>query len=168
MAEVENPKIIKADLSNTYHNDSIVALLDLYAKDPSGGSEGLTDYAKSNLIPALRDRRHIHAFLALVNGNAVGLLICIEGFSTFLCKPLLNIHDIVVSPECRGKGLSTMLLEACERLALEKNCCKLTLEVLERNEVAKAAYHKFGFKGYELDPGMGQALFWEKKLSNSR
>ncbi len=45
-----------------------------------------------------------------------------------------------------------------------RDCCKLTLEVLEGNHIAQAAYTKFGFSGYELDPEMGRALFWEKKL----
>ena len=41
---------------------------------------------------------------------------------------------------------------------------KLTLEVLEGNSVAQSAYRAFGFEGYELDPQMGKALFWQKKL----
>jgi hypothetical protein len=40
----------------------------------------------------------------------------------------------------------------------------VTLEVLEGNQIAKNAYIKFGFAGYELDPKMGKALFWEKPL----
>ncbi|MFT5906124.1 MAG: ribosomal protein S18 acetylase RimI-like enzyme, partial [Cryomorphaceae bacterium] len=42
--------------------------------------------------------------------------------------------------------------------------CKITLEVLSKNEVAKSAYQKFGFSGYELDPEAGKALFWEKPI----
>jgi len=30
---------------------------------------------------------------------------------------------------------------------------------------AKNVYRKFVFCSYELDPELGQALFWEKKLS---
>jgi ribosomal protein S18 acetylase RimI-like enzyme len=51
-----------------------------------------------------------------------------------------------------------------EKLAQEKGCCKLTLEVLEGNEIAKNAYTKFGYSGYELEPEMGKAIFWQKKL----
>jgi ribosomal protein S18 acetylase RimI-like enzyme len=51
-----------------------------------------------------------------------------------------------------------------EDLAISKGCCKITLEVLEGNQVAKSAYIKAGFKGYELDPEMGKAVFWEKSL----
>lgn len=44
------------------------------------------------------------------------------------------------------------------------DCCKLTLEVLEGNKLAQQVYRRFGFQGYELDPKMGRALFYEKKL----
>ncbi|MFT5635935.1 MAG: hypothetical protein ACI89T_001390 [Cognaticolwellia sp.] len=40
----------------------------------------------------------------------------------------------------------------------------MTLEVLEGNKVAKNAYQKVGFGSYVLDPEMGQAVFWQKKL----
>jgi hypothetical protein len=41
----------------------------------------------------------------------------------------------------------------------------MTLEVLEGNVAAQAAYQSCGFAGYELDPCMGKALFWKKKLA---
>jgi GNAT superfamily N-acetyltransferase len=55
---------------------------------------------------------------ALVDGKPVGLAICLEGFSTFSCKPLLNIHDIVVLSEYRGRGLSKKLLSKAEEIAM--------------------------------------------------
>jgi hypothetical protein len=57
-----------------------------------------------------------------------------------------------------------LLLQKTENLAIDLGCCKLTLEVLEGNHVAHAAYLSAGFSGYELNPEMGKALFWEKKL----
>ncbi len=56
------------------------------------------------------------------------------------------------------------MLEKVEKIALDKDCCKLTLEVFEGNLVAQKSYRKFGFSAYELAPEMGQALFWEKAL----
>jgi GNAT superfamily N-acetyltransferase len=56
------------------------------------------------------------------------------------------------------------LLQAIEDLAREKNCCKITLEVLEGNKSAQQVYLKAGFAGYVLDPEMGHALFWQKNL----
>jgi ribosomal protein S18 acetylase RimI-like enzyme len=95
----------------------------------------------------------------------VGLAICIEGFSTFACRPLLNIHDMVVVREYRGRGIAKRLLAKAEEIALNLGCCKLTLEVLEGNAAAQAAYRACGFEGYQLDPKMGRAMFWQKKLA---
>ena len=33
-----------------------------------------------------------------------------------------------------------------------------------RDKVAKSVYRGFGFSGYQLDPRLGGALFWEKRL----
>ena len=33
------------------------------------------------------------------------------------------------------------------------------------NTIAQAAYRSVGFDGYQLDPSLGKALFWEKKLA---
>ena len=77
---------------------------------------------------------------------------------------MINIHDLVVLSEYRGLGLSQKMLQYVENIAVENGCCKIILEMLEGNRVAKNAYLKFGFAGYELDPKMGKALFWEKAL----
>jgi ribosomal protein S18 acetylase RimI-like enzyme len=158
-------QIIKADLSQPAHASAFITLLDEYARDPMGGGKGLSDYAKTHLVAALSQRPTAHIILAFVEGGPAGLLTCIEGFSTFACRPLLNIHDAVVSSAYRGRGLCRQMLHAAEALAAELGCCKMTLEVLEGNEVAQAVYRAFGFKGYELDPRMGKALFLEKHLS---
>lgn len=91
------------------------------------------------------------------NNNSFNLALAItfEGFSTFKCKPLINFHDVVVIPQYRGRGLSQVLIKAIEDFAVSISCCKLTLEVLEGNRVAKNAYIKAGFEGYQLDPELG-------------
>ncbi|MGW8311158.1 MAG: GNAT family N-acetyltransferase [Thiogranum sp.] len=156
--------ITRADLAKPDHARALVRLLDCYAQSPSGGGTGLPERVKHDLVPALRDRHGVHVFLAFHDARAAGLLISMEGFSTFACKPLLNIHDLVVVPEYRGRGIAARLLAACEQLAIEQDCCKLTLEVLEGNATAQRVYTRFGFRPYELDPAMGKSMFWEKKL----
>jgi len=71
---------------------------------------------------------------------------------------------VVVTENARGLGISQKMLQEVEKIAKERGCCKMTLEVLEGNVVAKGAYQKFGFSGYELDPKIGKAMFWEKVL----
>ena len=153
-----------ADFSNPTHASAVVYLLNEYAKDPMGGGEELSDFVKANLVNEMAKRPSVHAILAFVNGKPAGLANCIEGFSTFACKPLLNIHDMVVLAEYRGQGISSQLLKKAEEIAKNLGCCKLTLEVLEGNKTAQAAYIANGFAGYQLDPVMGRAMFWQKKL----
>ena len=129
-----------------------------------GGGEELSLFAKENLIIDLRERHGVHIVLAFVDGKPAGLANCFEGFSTFACKPLLNIHDFAIAPEFRGRGLAKKLMQKVEELARNIRCCKITLEVLEGNHIAQAAYKSSGFAGYELNPKMGKAMFWQKKL----
>jgi len=159
--------IIKADLNNALHAEALILLLNCYAKDPMGGGEALSDFTKTNLVAEIQKRSDVTVILAFEGDKPVGIINCIEGFSTFASKPLMNIHDVYVAPDYRGTGVATQLLQAAEDLAIEKKCCKVTLEVLEGNEPAKSTYLKFGFAAYELDPKMGKAMFWEKKLSGA-
>lgn len=157
--------VVVAKLDRPDHADAAMRLLGEYAEDPMGGGRPLSAHVRDNLIEQLRRRDSAHVLLAYVDEEAVGLLVAFEGFSTFACRPLLNIHDVVVSERHRGQGISRLLLQAAEDLARRLDCCKLTLEVLEGNRVAQAAYRSFGFAGYELDPAAGKALFWQKPLN---
>ncbi|BAQ62142.1 acetyltransferase [Geminocystis sp. NIES-3708] len=157
-------KVIKANFDIPAHREAVVDLMNTYALDYMGGGEELSDYVKTNLASELAKRQSIHAVLAFVDNKPAGLVIAIEGFSTFACKPLLNIHDLIIIPEYRRQGISKLLLQKVEDIALELGCCKLTLEVLEGNHIAQSAYQAFGFDGYQLNPDMGRALFWQKKL----
>ncbi len=157
-------KIIKADYSNEKNREEITFLLDLYAKDSMGGGKPLDNYVIENVANELSRMPHAFSVLCYVDGQPAGLINCFEMFSTFNCKPLINIHDVIVLKEYRGRGLSHEMLAKVEEIAIEKGCCKLTLEVLSNNEIAKSSYKKFGFGAYELNPAAGQAYFWEKKL----
>jgi ribosomal protein S18 acetylase RimI-like enzyme len=138
--------------------------MDEYSRDPMGAGKALPSHVRENLVAELKCRDAIHVIIAFRAGVPAGLVICIEGFSTFACSTLLNIHDVIVSREHRGKGICKRMLEEVEMLARKIYCCKITLEVLEGNAIAQNAYKSFGFNGYELDPAMGRAMFWEKKL----
>jgi GNAT superfamily N-acetyltransferase len=153
-----------ADFSNPAHASAIVYLLNEYAKDEMGGGEELSAFTQTNLVSEMAKRPSFHVVIAFVDGKPAGLINCIESFSTFACKPILNIHDVVVLSDYRGQGVSSQLLKKAEEIAKSLDCCKLTLEVLEGNKTAQAAYIANGFAGYQLDPVMGRAMFWQKKL----
>lgn len=156
-------EITLADYSNPAHAQAVILMLDAYAQDPMGGGEGISEDTKENLIKEMDKREHVFSLLAFDGDVPVGIANCVEGFSTFAAKPLMNIHDIAVIPDYRGKGVAQKLLEEVKTLAEFRGCVKLTLEVLDKNDRAKVAYEKFGFKPYELGD-VGQAEFWEMYL----
>ena len=154
----------KVDFNDEAQCALMVELLNAYATDIMGGGESLSEDVKKNLPIELRRRPTAHAFIGELDGKPAGVAICFEGFSTFQCQPLINIHDLCVLPTMRRKGVATSLIFAIEQFARSIGCCKLTLEVLQGNHAAQATYREAGFAGYELDPEMGHALFWQKKL----
>lgn len=158
-------EVISADYSNPQHARDIVAMMDDYAQDPMGGGHSLSEYSKQNLVQGLADFPGAVTLLAYENATPVGIANALPGYSSFAAKPLLNIHDLSVIRDFRGQGIAQLLLKAVESVARARSCCKVTLEVLEGNAAAQKTYQKFGFTGYELDPLMGSAIFWEKKLS---
>jgi len=157
-------EIIIVDYHDPVHVKDLLMLMETYARDPMGGGKGLDDGVKQCLAGALAKIPHAFSVLGYIDGAAAGLMNGFEAFSTFACKPLVNIHDAIVLEKFRGLGLSHMMLRKVEEIARERGCCKITLEVLEENETARASYRKFGFEDYRLDPMMCRALFWQKEL----
>ena len=156
--------VLPLDLADPAQATSWLDLLDHYASDPMGGGDGLSDYAKLHLVATMREVPGFHGALAWVDGEAVGLIDCFAGFSTFAARPLLNVHDIVVHQSRRGRGIGQALLAWAEQRARQLGCCKLTLEVLSANTRAMASYQQAGFAPYVLDPAAGHALLMQKIL----
>ena len=156
--------IVRTDLADPVHCDALFALLDEYASGPTGSGQRLDPGVREQLPALLATRAHFVGWLAFADGIPAGVINCFEGVSTFKAKPLLNIHDIAVSPRFQRRGIGRALLQAAQAQALARGCCKLTLEVLTGNTGAIAAYVQAGFEPYVLDPIMGQAVFLEKPL----
>ena len=158
--------IVQADLTNESHANAYLTLMSHYASDPMGGGEDLPEFAKQNLVSSLLKRNDVVVLIAFKEDKPAALLTAIEGFSTFACKPLFNIHDMVVYQDFRGHGLTGKLFSEIEKIAKQRDYCKITLEVLSGNEIAKNAYTKQGYADYQLDPSHGNALFWSKSLKD--
>jgi GNAT superfamily N-acetyltransferase len=159
-------RVVEADLDRTTHQRAIVALTDAYARDPMGDGARLPDAVREGLIAGLRRHPTTIVFLAMVGTEPAGMATCFGGFSTFAARPLLNIHDLVVLPAYRGRGVGRLLLEAVERRAIALGCCKLTLEVTEGNRTARRLYERAGFARAVYGEG-GGLLVYGKTLSDA-
>lgn len=157
-------EVLTADYNNSRHAQALVDLLDAYARDPAGGGTPLSDPVKAHLVSELAARPQAFSVLAFDGEDAVGLVNCFEGFSTFACRPLVNVHDLVVAASHRGQRVGEQMLAAVEHIARARGACKLTLEVLSANAPALRLYERTGFAAYQLDPVMGTARFLQKAL----
>lgn len=156
--------IVRADYDNPKHAADIVTMLRGYATDPMGGGEDLSPAVQAALIPGLRATPAASSLLAYLGDEPVGLANLMTTFSSFSGKPLINIHDIAVSKDYRGAGIGRRLFDEIHKIAEEIGACKVTLEVLEGNMPARALYASLGYGDYVLDPEMGKAMFWQKRL----
>jgi ribosomal protein S18 acetylase RimI-like enzyme len=148
-----------ADYAAPADAKAVLDLLDGYARDPMGDGAPLDPVVRSRLLPLLAARAGAFSVLAYGQDAPVGLANCFEGFSTFAAKPLINIHDVFVTPAARGRGVVGALFAEIARIGRARGCCKITLEVLATNERAQAAYRREGFGG------SAATLFWQKKLA---
>jgi ribosomal protein S18 acetylase RimI-like enzyme len=161
-ASATNVTIVDGDLSRVDHQRAIVSMLDAFMRDQDG--EPLSEQAKRDMIPGLRAHPACYILLAYRDGSPIGFSICFLGFSTFMARPLINIHDIFVDASARGLGIGAMLLERIEAKARELNCARITLEVREDNRVARALYRKVGFDQVVVGPKRVPMEFWHKPL----
>ena len=81
--------------------------------------------------------------IAELDGGPVGLLTLFPTYSTYKGRPCLHVNDLYVAPEARGRGVARRLMARVCRLALERDCCRVELKVLENNE-ARDFYESIG------------------------
>lgn len=155
----------RVDYTLPYDRAALTRLLNGYALDPMGGSEAIAPEALARLCDALASKPTAFSFIAWSGDEALGLVNCFEGFSTFKALPLINIHDIAVRVDSRGRGVGQALLQAVQEEAGKRGACKITLEVLTGNTVAIKSYAHFGFADYQLGLATGQAVFMQKWLA---
>lgn len=155
-----NVQVRRIDLADNAHEPAIVELLDYLALTPADGQPLPVD-VRTCLVPRLREYPGTHVFLAFDSTTPIGLGICFEGFSTFRAARLLNIHDLVVHPDWRGRGVGKRLLEEIQAFAKRHGHCKLTLEV--RADGPRRLYLNFGFDFG--DPATSAQTFLSKNLT---
>ena len=159
---MEPVSIIDVNLDLEEHERAVRELIDSYASDPMGLGAALPDDVGPNMVTGLRACPTSVLFLAYSDGEPIGLAVCFVAFSTFAAKPLLNVHDLIVLPQFRRRGVASQILAHAERHARQQGCCKITLEVRRDNLTAQALYRKSGFGS-----GSPPYEFWTKPLPSS-
>lgn len=98
---------------------------------------------------ALFAEHSCEAVMAEVGGNPVGFALFFHNFSTWEGRKGLYLEDLYVTPDARGQGVGTQLLEHLARLALERDCGRFEWSVLDWNQRAIDVYRKIGAVGMD-------------------
>lgn len=83
------------------------------------------------------------------NGNVVGFILLQAkirpDFPFMLPGKYCYIMDVIVTENCRNKGLGTALMDSAKEWAKERECSFINLDVLVNNSNAIKLYEKLGF-----------------------
>ena len=85
----------------------------------------------------------LHTLVAVVDGRDVGM---VRGFVDLKTNPLAAwLISMWVSPQARGQGVGTALIEALVSWAEHAGAMRLHLEVGAHNDAAQSLYRRMGF-----------------------
>lgn len=154
--------VSQADLDRDVDARAVRQMLQSYAADPLGGGIALSAEILERVIPGLQGVPGAIVLLAWSDGTPAGLAIAFPTYSTWKAAPALNLHDLAVHPDFRGRGIARQLLNTLEKHARATGCCRITLEVRIDNDPARMLYHSEGFH-----PGDHPQEFWVKHLDSA-
>ena len=82
------------------------------------------------------------------NGDVVGYAYAaIEGYDYMALRgPAGVLHDIIVEPEQRGRGVGRLLLDAVLAVFRSRGVPRVVLSTAERNEAAQRLFASMGFR----------------------
>ncbi|HOQ25249.1 MAG TPA: GNAT family N-acetyltransferase [Methanomassiliicoccaceae archaeon] len=134
--------IVPVDAGNAERYVELVEALANFENLDPPGEEG-----RARLISdASSADRPFHAFLAMVDGVAVGYVTFLFTYTTFLARRTLFLEDIFVLEEYRGRGIGTKLFRFCVDEAKREGCGRMEWAALGWNEPAHWFYEGFGAK----------------------
>jgi len=101
--------------------------------------------AKERLIRDITSERpRLDAYLAMIEGEAVGYAFVFETYSSFLALPTLYLEDLFVLPEFRNRKAGYTLFSAMVKEAHRRGCGRMEWTVLDWNQLAIDFYKGLG------------------------
>ena len=127
-------------ISDANFNDfiSLIRKLAEYEKLPGPDEEAKVRLKRDGLS----ENPKYEAYLAILNGTAIGYIIYFMTYSTFLALPTLFIEDLFLLEEYRRKGYGQQMFNFCVKEAKRRKSGRVEWAVLTWNEPAIKFYEK--------------------------
>ena len=118
-------------------------MIELFSECAYSPSEKAVGEFVSNVLSCVVGETRAEEFGLVLAHRGEKLL----GALMFRCVGEVSDIDFVgVAKQARGQGLGKKLVECSEQLALKKSCCRMLLEVSDRNVAALATYRSLGYE----------------------
>jgi ribosomal protein S18 acetylase RimI-like enzyme len=91
-------------------------------------------------------KRYAEVLIADLNKGPIGFAIIFHNYSSYSGKPGLYIEDIYINDDFRGRGYGQKLFSFIANLAVQRDCDRVDLNVLNWNKEAIKFYKLFGAK----------------------
>lgn len=92
------------------------------------------------------EQPQLGVILVLCEGdNILGMVNLLYSVSTALGGRVVVLEDMVVDPDCRGRGAGSILLQTAIDFARDAGCLRITLLADRVNATAQRFYRRHGF-----------------------
>lgn len=101
------------------------------------------------LIARFREILAAHPHYLPLGGFEDGRLIALAGAwiaTKIWCGRYLEVDNLIVHPECRGRRYGSLLMEHLESLARERECNLMVLDSYTSNYASHRLYHRLGYE----------------------
>jgi len=107
-----------------------------------------TEEGYGSFLGSQLDQKDVVVLVAEVDGAVVGFAYGTnEGYDWMSLRgPAGALHDIVVDPAHRGKGIGAQLLDAIVNVFEEKGAPRVLLSTAFKNETAQRLFERAGFR----------------------
>ena len=90
------------------------------------------------------DQKKAEVIFAMEKGKEVGFTLFFHNFSTFWGRAGIDLEDLFVQPEHRGKGYGKRILQKLAAIAVERKCGRLEWWCLDWNQPSIDFYLSLG------------------------
>jgi GNAT superfamily N-acetyltransferase len=126
--------------------DDVGLVLDLIRQRAASEKKAHEVAADENLLrqTLFGERRVAEVVIAEYESEPAGFALFVHNFSTFLGRPGIQLEDLFVIPDFRGRGIGRLLITFLARLAVERGCGTLQWSVMDWNEPAIRFFERLG------------------------